>query len=103
MRRQEIANDILGEIELALEQTLQLMQQYETNQDVQRVGGQMGVPWQFSTKDIQGKYEVTATIDIRMLDEEYAQKKLMMIGQAMQFNQAGTANLSRSEEHTSAL
>jgi hypothetical protein len=94
MRRQEIANDILGEMELALEQTLQLMQQYEVNSEVQRVGGQLGAPWQFSTQDIQGKYEVSAAIDVRMLDEEYAQKKLMMIGQAMQFNQAGTANLS---------
>jgi hypothetical protein len=96
MRRQEIANDILGEIELALEQTLQLQQQYETDQDVQRVAGTLGpnVPWKFSVKDIQGKYEVSATIDVRMWDEDYAQKKLMMIGQAMQFNQAGTANMS---------
>jgi hypothetical protein len=94
MKRQEIGNDILGEIELALEQTLQLMQQFETDDEVARVGGQLNAAWDFSTKDIQGKYEVSATIDMKMLDEEYAAQKMQLIGQAMQFNQTGTADMS---------
>src|SRR6266446_8513222 len=39
LRRQQLSTEILGEFELALEQTVQLMQQYETDEDVQRVAG----------------------------------------------------------------
>lgn len=94
-RQQEVADDILSEMELALEQTFQLMQQYEVDAEVARVvGANLARPFHMNREDIQGKYEISATIDVRMLDEEYAKEKLGLIGQAMQFNQAGTANMS---------
>jgi hypothetical protein len=94
MRRQEIANDVLGEFELAIEQTLQLCQQFLDDETVQRIAGNLGAPWEFTSADIQGKYEVSATIDVRMWDEDYANKKLQMMGQAMTFNQAGNVDMS---------
>lgn len=94
MRRQENANDVLGEFELAIEQTLQLCQQFLDDETIQRIAGNLNAPWEFSSADIQGKYEVSATIDVRMWDEEYSQKKLQMMGQAMSFNQAGNVDMS---------
>jgi hypothetical protein len=86
--RQSLANDTNGELELALEQTLQLMQEFETDADVQRVAGG-GQPWQYSRKDIQGMYEVTATVDMKMIDLEYAQIKMNLLAQMLPFKGQG--------------
>jgi hypothetical protein len=88
LRRQQLSNEVLGEFELCLEQTLQLMQQYETDQDVQRVAGG-GQPWQFSAKDIQGQYDVSAAVDINNIDIERAGQKLDMLAKMLPFKQAG--------------
>lgn len=88
VRRQQLATEVLGEIELALEQTLQLMQQYESDQDVQRVAGG-GQPWQYSQQDIQGMYEVSATVDMKMIDLEYAQIKMNLLAQMLPFKGEG--------------
>jgi hypothetical protein len=94
MRREEIGTDILGEMTLALEQTFQLEQQFEADAEVQRVVGQLAMPFPISRPEIQGKYEITAVVDMQMLSEDYAEKKMALIGQAMQFNQGGTANIN---------
>ncbi len=87
LRRQQITNEVLGELELALEQTLQLMQQFETDEDVQRVAG--GEQWDYSRKDIQGQYEVSAGVDINMIDVERAKMKLDMMAQMLPFKETG--------------
>ena len=89
IRQQEIANEILGEMELVLEQTFQLMQQYETEEEVQRVAGQLNQPWRVGAQEIQGKHEITATVDVKMNDLEYAKEKLALIAQAQAFRQEG--------------
>ncbi len=88
LRRQQLTSDVLGELELALEQTLQLMQQYESDEDIQRVAG--GEPWNYSRKDIQGQYEISAGVDINMIDIERADMKLSMLAKMLPFRETGT-------------
>jgi hypothetical protein len=87
LHRQQVTSDILGEFELALEQTYQLMQQFESDEDIQRVAG--GDPWNYSRKDIQGQYEISATCDINLIDQERAQMKLQMLAQLLPFKEQG--------------
>jgi hypothetical protein len=89
MRRQEAGQDTLALMGLVLEQTWQLIQQYESPEDVAEVAGELAKPFPVSREDIQGKHEITATTDMRMLDADYAQEKLQLIGQAMAFKQEG--------------
>lgn len=95
IRQREIATEILGEIEMIVEQTLQLDQQYLTDDDVKRVAGSAGVPWNVSARDIQGKYEISVTYDMQQSDLEYVKKKLGLFAEAMQFNQAGTGKMNK--------
>jgi len=94
LRRDEIGTDILGEMSLALEQVFQLEQQFEADEEVTRVVGELARPFPLDRKEIQGKYEITAVVDMQMLSEDYAEQKMALIGQAMQFNQGGTANVN---------
>jgi hypothetical protein len=89
MRRQEAGQDTLALMGLALDMTWQLIQQYEAPQEVAEVVGELARPFPVSREEIQGKHEITATTDMRMLDAEYAQEKLSLIGQAMAFKQEG--------------
>jgi hypothetical protein len=89
MRRQEAGQDTLALMGLVLEQTWQLIQQYESPDDVAEVAGELAKPFPVSRDEIQGKHEITATTDMRMLDADYAQEKLALIGQAMAFKQEG--------------
>jgi hypothetical protein len=87
--RDEIATEILSEMELVIEQTLQLDQQFISDDQVVAVISQLGQEFKAGREDIQGKYEISMTIDVRMLDQDYAENKLQMIGQAMAFKQEG--------------
>lgn len=89
VRRQQLAQQCLGEIELALEMTFQLMQQYETDAEVQEVAGKGSQPWQFGVKDIQGKHNISATIDMKLIDIEQAKAKMQLLAEMMPFKQAG--------------
>ena len=85
--RQRITQEVNSELDLALEQTLQLMQQYETDEDIAKVAG--GEPWEYSAKDIQGQYTVSTTIDINMIDTERANMKLDNLAKMMPYKESG--------------
>lgn len=87
--RSEAGQETLGVMSLALEQTFQLMQQYEVPEEVAAVVGPLARPFPVSREEIQGKHTITATVDMRMLDQEYAANKMALIGQAMAFKQEG--------------
>lgn len=99
LRQRELAMDTMGEMELVVEQTLQLMQQYERDEDVQRVAGQGGVPFNVSAADIQGRYEITVTYDPKLSDIEYVKELVGLMQQAMQFNQAGNVKMDKLMSH----
>jgi 5'(3')-deoxyribonucleotidase len=70
-----------------LDQTVQLMQQFETDEDIARVAG--GEPWNYSRKDIQGQYEISSAVDINNIDIERAAAKMDLIAKMLPFKQAG--------------
>jgi len=88
LRQQELADEVLGEMDLVLDQTLSLMQQFELDSDVARVIG-LGSPFKMGREEIQGKFALSARVDMRMLDPEYAAQKMELIGQALAFKQEG--------------
>ena len=93
--RDEVGQDVLAETSLMADQTLQLMQQYEVEEEVAAVVGPLARPFKVSPAEIRGRHDVSAATDMKMLDPEYAKQKLEMLGQALQFNQTGTANMSK--------
>lgn len=95
MRQRELSNSCLGDMELVLEMVLQLAQQYLTDEEVQRVAGNPGSTWNVSAKDIQGRYEISVTYDMKLSDIEYVKELLQFYSQAMQFNQTGSAKLDK--------
>lgn len=99
LRKQEVANEILGEMELAIEQTYQLMQQYEIDSEVAEVVGPLSRPFHVDKQEILGKHEITATIDMKSIDSDYFKEKFSAIVQVVQtFNQAGTAKPAQIQE-----
>lgn len=94
MRRQQLAKTVLGEIGLAGGMMFQLDQQYLPDSEVEQTVGPLALPFQVSREEIQEQHTVRVTFDTKMIDEEYVEKKLGLIGQAMSFNQDGTANVS---------
>ena len=84
---QQLGTDILGELELALEQTMQLGQQYWTQEDVQQVTGSQD--WGYTRAQIQMQATVSATVDMTLIDKEVAKSKLEMLAQLLPFKDAG--------------
>lgn len=87
--REEVSGDTLAVAVQAIDMIFQLMQQYELDEEVAEVVGPLQRPFHVSKAEIQGKHEIRATIDIRMLDEDYAEKKFGLIAQALMFKQEG--------------
>jgi len=87
MYRQHLATEILSELELALEQTLQLGDQYWTDQEWMAVTGNPKP--QKSEMEIQQQYSVTATVDMSLIDPETSKAKLDMLAALMPFKDAG--------------
>ena len=95
-RRQQLGNNCMSEMELVLEQIFQLQQQYESDQDIKMVAG--GQPWQYSKQDIQDKHTITCTVDMKMLDLNYAEIKLENLAKLMPFQQAGGVVFQKAAE-----
>jgi hypothetical protein len=86
--REQTGREVLNEVELMVEMTWQLMQQFEVDNDVARVVGNLQRPFHMNAIDIQGKYEITATIDTRMLDEDYVDNKLKHLQELLPFKES---------------
>lgn len=74
--QQDLVDDFLIDCKLAISQTLQLMHQYMTDDQIQLIAGMLPEPFQLSREDIQGQYDLTVDFDVRDLDTDYLGKKL---------------------------
>src|ERR1044071_3270434 len=83
--RKKVARDFLGPVTLAIEQTFQLMQQYEDDDELAKVAGDLQTPFHISKAEIQGRHNITATIDTKMLDEDYNKDRAALIAQSVAF------------------
>jgi hypothetical protein len=77
LARQKRINGFLAGLSEALMIAVQLSQRYMSDEDVQRVAG---TTWQArSTKEIQGRFDLHLSFDVRDLDAEYLVKKGEMV------------------------
>lgn len=79
LHQQDMVDDFLTDLNLALVQTLQLMQQFMDPELTIRVAGTDAI-LPVTRDEIQGRYDVTASFDVRDLDPEYMSKKITMVG-----------------------
>lgn len=89
MYRTDLATDILSELELALEQTLQLGDQYWTDEEWMNVTGSENP--NYTQGQTQHQYTISATVDINMIDMEAVKIKGELLAQLMAFKDAGGA------------
>ncbi len=79
--QQQLADAVLMEVKPVVRQTYQLMQQYLDDETVNAVVGQMQRPFNVGRKEIQGRFHVSATVDMRDLDPDFLKQKLGYITQ----------------------
>lgn len=95
VRRQRTAKRHLNQLGVAIDLILQLDKQYLPDDEVAAVVGNLQRPFHVSREDIAGAHQISATVDMQMLNEGYAMEKLDMLAKAMPFNQGGTGNLNK--------
>lgn len=82
VRRQDRVDRFLSSLGDGLMQVIQLCQQFMTPEQLQRVTGGAGVMLAQSPEEIQGKYDLHLSFDVRDMDSEFLLKKARI---AMEF------------------
>jgi hypothetical protein len=77
LARQNRINRFLGNLSEALMLAVQLCQRYMTDEDLQRIANTVWIGR--STKEIQGRFDLALSFDVRDLDAEYLVKKGEML------------------------
>ena len=77
--QQHLVDGFLSEMRQASEQTLQLMQQYMDDTQVQSIVGLIKQPFHVSRSEIQGSFHFFLNFDVRNLDLEYVKQKLLVM------------------------
>lgn len=94
-RTAQLADDLLLEFKPILRQTYQLMQDYLPDEEVAKVVGTLSRPFHVSRDEIQGQYEITATIDIRNIDQEFLSTKLSAAVQVTSLDTTGSIDRNK--------
>lgn len=89
LKQTEMGDAILKEFKPVLAQTFALMQQYLPDEEVARVVGQLTRPFHVDRREIQGAYDITATVDMRELDREWIKEKLGYLTQIVGLDTMG--------------
>ena len=69
-------DDILAEYKPVMQQVMKLMKQFIPDADVAEVVGPLQRPFHVERKDIQGEFEISATVDLRNIDSDFLKEKL---------------------------
>lgn len=85
-----LAMNFLTNLTDALTQLLQLCQQYISDEELQMIAGEDGIPIARSREEIQGKFAVELTFDPRDLDMDYLKNIVGMIVQILQVDTLNT-------------
>lgn len=94
-RIQQFADDILIEWKPILAQTWQLLQQYLPDAEVAAVVGQLSRPFHVSREEIQGQFEITATVDMKNIDIEFLKTKLDAAVQVTSLDSTGSIDRNK--------
>jgi hypothetical protein len=89
LRREEFVDDILAELKVPTQQTMKLMRQLLPDDEVAQVVGPLNRPFHVSRADIQGEWEISATVDLRNIDSDWLKEKLGYLEQLAQLDTMG--------------
>ena len=89
LRREEIVDDLLLELKPVTQQTMKLMRQLLPDADVARVVGPLNRPFHITRAEIQGEWEISATVDLRNIDPDWLKEKLTFLSQLAQLDTMG--------------
>ena len=94
LRREEFVDDILIELKAPTQQTMKLMRQFLPDDEVAQVVGPLNRPFHISRAEIQGEWEISATVDLRSLDSDFLKEKLGYLSQLAQLDTMGLLDKS---------
>ena len=89
LRREEFVDDILEEWKPIVQQIMALMQQFLPDDEATKVVGAMARPFHVNREDIQGKYEISGTVDLRNIDSDFLKEKLGYMAQLANLDTMG--------------
>jgi hypothetical protein len=89
LRREELVDDVLLELKPVTQQIMKLMRQFLPDEDVARVVGPLNRPFQITRAEIQGEWEISATVDLRNIDSDWLKEKLGYLEQLAQLDTMG--------------
>jgi hypothetical protein len=89
LRREELVDDILLELKGPTQQTMKLMRQLLPDADIAAVVGPLTRPFHITRAEIQGEWEISATVDLRNIDSDWLKEKLGFLAQLAQLDTQG--------------
>jgi hypothetical protein len=89
LRREEFVDDILTEMKPVIQQMMKLLKQFLPDADVAKVVGPLQRPFHVEREDIQGEFEISATVDLRNIDADWLKEKLSFLSQLAQLDTMG--------------
>jgi hypothetical protein len=89
LRREEFVDDILIELKQPVQQTMKLMRQLLPDADIAAVVGPLARPFHVTRAEIQGEWEISATVDLRNIDSDWLKEKLGYLTQLAQLDTMG--------------
>jgi hypothetical protein len=89
LRREEFVDDVLLELKVPIQQTMKLMRQLLPDDEVAQVVGPLNRPFHIGRAEIQGEWEISATVDLRSLDADFLKEKLSFLSQLAQLDTMG--------------
>jgi hypothetical protein len=89
VRREEFVDDVLAELKVPMQQFMKLMKQLLPDDQVAQVVGPLNRPFHVERAEIQGEWEISATVDLRNLDPDFLKEKLGYYQQLAQLDTMG--------------
>lgn len=89
LRREEFVDDILAEFKPITQQIMKLMRQLIPDAEAAQVVGQLNRPFHLERSDIQGEFEISGTVDLRPIDNDFLKEKLGYLTQLAQLDTLG--------------
>jgi hypothetical protein len=89
IRQEEVSSDFLIELKPMIQQLMKLMRQFLPEDQVMKVVGPLNRPFRITRDEIQGEFDITATVDLRNLDSDWLKEKLQYLQQLAQLDTMG--------------
>ncbi len=89
LRQEEFVDDTLLELKPVFQQVMKLMRQFLPDAEVAAVVGPLNRPFHITREEIQGEFEISATVDVRNIDNDWLKEKLGYLVQLAQLDTQG--------------